>query len=78
VIGGLLAGAWARLAAIGAAVVLAMAALITAYGRGRRNARRDAELRAHRVEQERRDRADEASRDYRRDGAADRLRDERF
>jgi hypothetical protein len=75
VIGWLLSplGRWA--AAAGAALL----AVIGIYARGRADARRDAELRARRVEQARQEVADEAARDYRRDGgAADRLRGGRF
>jgi hypothetical protein len=57
----------------------ALLAAIGIYARGRADARRDAELRAHRAEQQRQEKADEAARNYRRDGgAARRLRDGRF
>jgi len=63
-------------------VVAAAATLATAlaiYAKGRADARRDAELNARRAEEKRQERANDAAREYRRDGgAADRLRDGRF
>ncbi|WP_297856805.1 hypothetical protein [Elioraea sp.] len=74
-IGALLGRAWSWLAAAGAA----LAAGLAIYARGRAHAKRDAELRARRTEEKRQEKADEAARDYRRDGgAADRLRDGHF
>jgi uncharacterized membrane protein YdjX (TVP38/TMEM64 family) len=75
VIGALFGRVWGWLAAAGAV----LAAVLTIYARGRADAWRDAELRARRIEEKRQEKADEAAREYRRDGgAADRLRDGRF
>lgn len=66
---------WARLAAIGTA----LATVAAIYLRGRQDARRDAELRARRAEDERRRQADVEAERYRRaGGAADRLRAGKF
>lgn len=74
-IGVLLGRAKGWLIAIGAA----LAGLLMAYARGRRHARRDAELRTRRADEQRREKADEAARDYRRGGGASgKLRDGEF
>jgi hypothetical protein len=75
VIAALLGRAWSWLAAAGAVLGAAFAI----YARGRAAARRDAELGARRAEEKRQEKADDAAREYRRDGgAADRLRHGRF
>jgi hypothetical protein len=69
----------ARLGEWLAAAAAVLAAALALYGRGRADARRTAELKARRAEQQRQERADEAADHYRRDGgAARRLRDGRF
>jgi len=65
---------WAALAAFGAALALLGAAVL----KGRRDATRDAALRAAESEQRARRAGDAAAADAERDGAANRLRDGRF